>query len=97
MLRGQPGRPRSGSKGRSSSRRLNFGLKRLAFECLSASLSIELLWVIVGKPCRRSVARYLARQLETFASDLKLQVKLLHEPLSAAAVRELGAYYHPEP
>ena len=25
---------------------------------------------IVGKPCRRSVARYLTRQLETFASDL---------------------------
>ena len=30
------------SKGRSSSRRLNFGLRRLAFECLSASLSIDL-------------------------------------------------------
>ena len=33
------------SKGRSSSRRLNFCLRRLAFECLSASLSVDLLWV----------------------------------------------------
>ena len=31
------------SKGRSSSRRLNFGVRWLAFECLSASLSIDLL------------------------------------------------------
>ena len=50
------------SKGRSSSRRLNFGL---AFDCLSASLSIDLLVVPSwGNP---DATWHLARHLATFA------------------------------
>ena len=84
------------SKGRSLSGRLNCGLGHFGTrmsQCVFANRSIY--WV-------RSVARDLARQLETFPTwRLKLQVsvsgqpavarelKLLREPLSVAAVREL--------
>ena len=33
------------SKGRSFSRKLNFCLRKLAYECLASSLTVDLLWV----------------------------------------------------
>ena len=89
------------SKGRTSQRRLNFGLRRLAFECLSATLSIDSLWVPswsnpADAPSRgASLARW-RRSLPAWPPQVPSvhfgpaavarELKLVREPLSEAAV-----------
>ena len=113
MLRRQPSRsPPGGLKGHSSSRRLHFGLWRLAFECLSASLSIDLLWVPSWRnpadapsrgtslahtgSARSRPGRHKLPTLQFGSPAVARELKLLHEPLPSAAVQKLGACYQPE-
>ena len=99
------------SKGRSSSRRLNFGLRRLAFECLSASLSIDLLCEchlgeilrtrrgatsLASWQCSLPTRPAQAPTVQFRSAALARELKLLREPLPEAAVRALGACYRPE-
>ena len=99
------------SKGRSSSRRLNYCLRRLAFECPSASLSIDLLWLPswgnpADAPSRSTSLEKWRRSLPIWAkqpptlqfgsSAVARELKLLREPLPEAAVRNLGACHHPD-
>ena len=99
------------SKGRSSSRRLNFGLRRLAFECLSASLSIDLLCEchlgeilrtrrggtsLASWRCSLPTRPAQAPTVQFRSAALARELKLLREPLPEAAVRALGACYRLE-
>ena len=89
------------STGRSSSRRLNFGLRRLAFECLSASLSIDLLsvpswWNPVDAQSRGTSLTSWQRSLPIWpkqgptlqfgSAAVARELELLREPLPNAAV-----------
>ena len=95
------------SKGGSSSRRLNFCLRKFAFECLSASLSVDLLWLPSwGNPAdapsrgtsleawRRSLPIWpeQAPTLQFESAAVARELRLLREPLPESA----GACFHPE-
>ena len=73
------------SKGRSSSRRLNCGLRRIAFECLSASLSIDLLSVPSSETLpthRRGAPRSPVGNVLSRRGHLKLGLFSSGQPLS---------------
>ena len=99
------------SKGRSSSRRLNFCLRKLAFECLGASLSVDLLWLPSwGNPAdapsrgtslvawRRTLPIWpeQAPTLQFESAAVARELHLLRKPLPKSAVQKLGACFHPE-
>ena len=92
------------SKGRSSSRRLNLGLRRLAFECPSASPSIDLLRVpswgtlpthhrgVPRSPASDVRSRHGHPEAPTVhfgSAAVARELKLLREHLPRAAVRAL--------
>ena len=98
------------SKDRSSSRRLNFGFPKLALECLSASLSIDLLWVPSwGNPAdapsrgtslacwKRSLPIWPAQAptLQFGSAAVARELKLIREPLPNTAVQKMGACHQP--
>ena len=65
---------------------------------LSQRLSVNrfVMGAIVGKPCRRSVARHLARQFETFVSELAASSVHFGSTAVVHIAPHLGACCHPE-
>ena len=71
VLRRQPRRPRSGLRGplllKASQLRPSASCIRVS-QCVPVDRLVVV--AILGKPCRRAVARHLAHQLATFAADM---------------------------
>ena len=100
------------TKGRSSSRKLNHVLRKLAYECLASSLTVDLLWVPswanpADAPSRHQSLDYWRRHLPVWPAQppsvvhesaaVVREIKLLREPLPVRAVAQLGPCFAPPP
>ena len=98
------------TKGRSSSRKLNHVLRKLAYECLASSLTVDLLWVPSWANPADAPSRHVS--LDDWRRDLPIwpvqspsvvhestavirELKLLKEPLPARAIAQLGPCFAP--
>ena len=98
------------TKGRSSSRKLNHVLRKLAYECLASSLTVDLLWVPSWANPADAPSRHVS--LDRWRRHLPLwlvqppsvvhestavirELKLLQEPLPARAIALLGPCFAP--